>query len=73
MSRAEWLVGIVFVLAALCWIFLGFIFKHYGIKVSSLDSVIAMSVAVLLFIIPANSNGERLIDWDTAKNFHGIF
>lgn len=67
MSRAEWLVGIVFVLAALCWIFLGFIFKHYGIKVSSLDSVIAMSVAVLLFIIPANSNGERLIDWDSAK------
>ncbi|WP_096022767.1 SLC13 family permease [Campylobacter lanienae] len=67
MSRAEWLVGGVFVLAALCWIFLGFIFKHYGIKVASLDSVIAMSVAVLLFIIPANSNHERLIDWDTAK------
>ena len=54
-------------MAALCWIFLGFIFKHYGIKVASLDSVIAMSVAVLLFIIPANSNHERLIDWDTAK------
>ena len=67
MSRAEWLVGGVFVLAALCWIFLGFIFKHYGVKVASLDSVIAMSVAVLLFIIPANSNHERLIDWDTAK------
>ena len=26
-----------------------------------------MSVAVLLFIIPANSNHERLIDWNTAK------
>ncbi|PPB68283.1 SLC13 family permease [Campylobacter hyointestinalis] len=67
MSSAEWLVGAVFVSAALCWIFLGFILKAYGIKVGSLDTIVAMSVAVLLFIIPANKSGERLIDWDSAK------
>ncbi|PAF49660.1 carboxylate transporter [Helicobacter sp. 13S00401-1] len=66
-SSAEWLVGLLFVLAALSWIFLGFILKAFEIKVSSLDSIIAMSVSVLLFIIPANRSGERLIDWDTAK------
>ncbi|AII14230.1 DASS family sodium/dicarboxylate symporter [Campylobacter iguaniorum] len=67
MSCAEKLVGTVFVLAALCWVFLGFILKSYGIKVGSLDTIVAMSVAVLLFIIPANKSGERLIDWDSAK------
>lgn len=60
--------AIVFFLAAFCWVFLGFIFKSYGIKIGSLDSIIAMSVAIILFIIPANSSGERLIDWDTAKH-----
>ncbi|PAF44958.1 DASS family sodium-coupled anion symporter [Helicobacter sp. 11S02629-2] len=67
MSSAEWSVGIIFVLAALSWIFLGFILKAAGVKISSLDSIIAMSVSVLLFIIPANKSGERLIDWATAK------
>ena len=67
-STPEKLVAIVFFLAAFCWVFLGFIFKSYGIKIGSLDSIIAMSVAIILFIIPANSSGERLIDWDTAKH-----
>ncbi len=67
-SRPEWMVGAVFVLAAACWVFLGFIFKYAGIKVDALDAIIAMGVAVALFIIPANKSGERLIDWDTAKN-----
>lgn len=66
-SRAEVLVGVIFILAAISWIFLGTAFKKMGIKVASLDAIIAMSVAVLLFIIPANKTGERLIDWNTAK------
>ncbi len=67
MSRPEWLVGIIFILAAVCWIFLGTILKQNGIKISSLNSIIAMSAAILLFAIPANKSGERLLNWDTAK------
>ena len=46
-STPEKLVAIVFFLAAFCWVFLGFIFKSYGIKIGSLDSIIAMSVAII--------------------------
>lgn len=67
-SLGEKLVAIVFFLAAFCWVFLGFILKSYDIKIAALDSIIAMSVAIILFIVPANKSGERLIDWDTAKH-----
>ncbi|WP_104761423.1 DASS family sodium-coupled anion symporter [Helicobacter cetorum] len=67
LSQAEILVGIIFILASLGWIFLGALLKNYGIKVDKIDSVIAMGVSVLLFILPANNKGERLIDWDTTK------
>ncbi|MDO5046220.1 DASS family sodium-coupled anion symporter [Campylobacter sp.] len=66
-SLPEILVAIVFVCAATCWISLGFILKSYQIKISNLDAIIAMSTAVLLFIIPANRSGERLMDWNSAK------
>ncbi len=67
-SLGEKLVAVIFFLAAFCWVFLGFILKSYDIKIAALDSIIAMSVAIILFIIPANKSGERLIDWDTAKH-----
>lgn len=41
--------------------------EPYDIKIASLDAIIAMSTAILLFIIPANKSGERLMDWDSAK------
>ncbi|QRV02998.1 DASS family sodium-coupled anion symporter [Arcanobacterium phocisimile] len=69
MSRGEKLVGIIFLLAALSWIFVPIITKAYfpGVKIS--DSAIAMTVALLLFIIPADPvRGVRLINWETAKN-----
>ena len=67
-STPEKLVAIIFALAAFSWVFLGLILETYGIKIASLDSIIAMSVAVILFIIPANKSGERLIDWASAKH-----
>ncbi|WP_233705574.1 SLC13 family permease [Helicobacter cetorum] len=67
LSQAEISVGIIFILASLGWIFLGTLLKSYGIKIDKIDSVIAMGVSVLLFILPANNKGERLIDWDTTK------
>lgn len=67
-TTPEILVGIIFVGAAFCWVFLGFILKAYGVKIDALDTVVAMFVAVILFLIPANSSGQRLIDWNSAKH-----
>lgn len=66
-TTPEKLVGVIFVAAAACWISLGFILKSFDVKIASLDAIIAMSAAILLFIVPANKSGERLIDWDSAK------
>ncbi|WP_104748289.1 SLC13 family permease [Helicobacter cetorum] len=67
LSQAEILVGIIFILASLGWIFLGTLLKDCGIKIDKIDSVIAMGVSILLFILPANNKSDRLIDWDTTK------
>ncbi|WP_208388479.1 SLC13 family permease [Helicobacter pylori] len=67
LSQAEISVGIIFILASLGWIFLGVILKAWGVKIDKIDSVIAMGVSALLFILPANHQGDRLIDWGVAK------
>lgn len=67
LSQAEISVGVIFILASLGWIFLDTILKYWGIKIDKIDSVIAMGVSVLLFILPANNQGDRLIDWGVAK------
>lgn len=65
MSRGEKLVGMVFVLAALSWIFLPTLFKDSGIT----DELIAMAITLILFIIPVHpKHGVALLDWDTAKH-----
>ncbi|WP_120981741.1 SLC13 family permease [Helicobacter pylori] len=67
LSQAEISVGIIFILASLGWIFLGVMLKAWGVKIDRIDSVIAIGVSVLLFILPANHQGDRLIDWGVAK------
>ncbi|WRE19427.1 SLC13 family permease [Helicobacter pylori] len=67
LSQAEISVGVIFILASLGWIFLDTILKSWGIKIDKIDSVIAMGVSALLFILPANHQGDRLIDWGVAK------
>ncbi len=67
LSWAEISVGVIFILASLGWIFLDTILKSWGIKIDKIDSVIAMGVSALLFILPANNQGDRLIDWGVAK------
>ncbi|EQL47128.1 carboxylate transporter [Helicobacter pylori FD423] len=67
LSQAEISVGIIFILASLGWIFLGVMLKAWGVKIDRIDSVIAIGVSALLFILPANHQGDRLIDWDTTK------
>ncbi len=67
LSWAEISVGVIFILASLGWIFLDTILKSWGVKIDKIDSVIAMGVSALLFILPANNQGDRLIDWGVAK------
>ncbi|GHQ56693.1 carboxylate transporter [Helicobacter pylori] len=67
LSWAEISVGVIFILASLGWIFLDTILKSWGVKIDKIDSVIAMGVSALLFILPANNHGDRLIDWGVAK------
>ena len=61
-SSGEIRVLIIFVLAALSWIFIPLFFKGL---IS--DAGIAMVVALLLFVLPAGAaRGVRLLDWESA-------
>jgi sodium-dependent dicarboxylate transporter 2/3/5 len=73
-SRGEWNALVVFVLAALSWIFIPVLADTETIggampwlsRVS--DAGIAMAVAVVLFLLPVDARrGVRTLDWDTAK------
>lgn len=66
MKRGEILTAIVFLAAALSWIFIPIALKLTGSKLSIADSAIGMTAAILLFMIPVDKNGHRLIDWPTA-------
>ncbi|SPT53713.1 Na(+)/dicarboxylate symporter [Actinomyces bovis] len=63
-SSGEILVGLVFVAAALSWSLLPALLPKSGLN----DEVIAMVVALVLFILPApGHHGVRLLDWESAK------
>ncbi|SMY12976.1 SLC13 family permease [Brevibacterium jeotgali] len=63
MSRPEWMVLVIFALAALSWILIPVLFDPAPIS----DAGIAMTVGLILFILPAGAQrGVRLLDWDTA-------
>ncbi|MEV2277632.1 DASS family sodium-coupled anion symporter [Nocardiopsis sp. NPDC049922] len=70
-SRPEKLVLAVFVTAALAWIFVPMLAKNEVVGGalpwlgSITDPVVAMAVAIALFLIPADRT-TRLLDWDTA-------
>ncbi|RKF22120.1 DASS family sodium-coupled anion symporter [Alginatibacterium sediminis] len=66
MSFAEKAVAVVFVCAALGWIFRPLIASVSGLAIS--DTGIAMLAAVSLFLIPVDwRNQVMVMDWDTAK------
>ncbi len=65
MSGGESRVLLVFVLAALSWVFVPVIFDEPSVS----DEVIAMMAALALFLLPAGAGGgRRLLDWDSAKD-----
>lgn len=64
-SSGEVAVGVIFVGAALSWSLLPALLPGSGVN----DEIIAMVVALLLFILPApGHHGVRLLDWETAKD-----
>lgn len=75
MSRGEWVVGIVFALTAMAWIFrspkeIG-AFTLPGIQTFApevRDSTIAMGAGLVLFLIPVDwRRGTFTLDWPTAR------
>ncbi|MDX2285174.1 MAG: SLC13 family permease [Bacteroidia bacterium] len=55
----------VFILAALAWITQGFLLKRWIPAID--DTIIALSAALLLFLLPAGEGpSRRLLDWETA-------
>jgi solute carrier family 13 (sodium-dependent dicarboxylate transporter), member 2/3/5 len=66
-SRAEWLVAIIFVLTALAWIFRSPINNIIGNSFLN-DTLIAMAGGILMFIVPVNfKKGEFIMDWSATK------
>lgn len=64
-SFEEKAVFVIFVLAALSWMTRSFVLVHISENIN--DAVIAMTFAIILFIIPSiNKKGDHLLDWDTA-------
>ncbi|MYL30157.1 DASS family sodium-coupled anion symporter [Halobacillus halophilus] len=66
MSSEEKVVMTIFTLTAAAWISRSFFLAQMNENIN--DTMIAMTAAVLLFLIPSsNRKGDYLLDWDTAK------
>jgi sodium-dependent dicarboxylate transporter 2/3/5 len=63
LSYEEKRVGIVFMIAALGWIFRGLL---ETILVGIDDTIIAIRAAILLFLIPTKKGNRKLLTWDEA-------
>lgn len=62
MSAGEFRVLLVFLVAALAWVFVPVLMPDTKIA----DAVIAMAVGIALFIIPGGPNGVKLMRWENA-------
>ncbi|WP_137803052.1 DASS family sodium-coupled anion symporter [Kocuria sp. 2SI] len=67
-SPGERRVLVIFVLAALAWVFVPLVTDWVGADTPPItDAGIAMAVGLLLFLLPAGAaRGVRLLDWDSA-------
>jgi len=67
MSRGEWVVAIVFLATAACWVLRPQLAALPGLGGLS-DAVIAMAAALALFLIPVDPRRrEFAMDWETAR------
>lgn len=65
MSYEERIVAIIFFLTACAWILRSFVLSKFILGID--DTIIAMSSALLLFLIPAKGKGKMIMDWESAK------
>lgn len=59
--------GIIFLLAALAWIFIPLGINQFGWDFPYDDAIVGIIAGLLMFIIPGKKNGKRLLDWETAN------
>ena len=60
-------VGVIFLVAALAWIFIPLGRNHFGWDFPYDDAIVGIIAGMLMFIIPGTSDGKRLLDWKTAN------
>ncbi|AWB81040.1 carboxylate transporter [Corynebacterium yudongzhengii] len=61
-------VSVIFVAAALAWVFVPLALDHFEIEIIYEDAIIGVIAGVLMFILPASfKTGERVLDWKTAN------
>lgn len=63
-TRQEKTVLIIFGITAFCWITRSFLLQPMLPFID--DTIIAISAAICMFIIPANKKGERILNWEEA-------
>lgn len=61
-------VGLIFLAAALTWVFVPLILDWIGAEIGYTDAIVGIIAGLLMFTIPADrKTGVRLLDWKTAN------
>ncbi|WP_145941696.1 SLC13 family permease [Corynebacterium glyciniphilum] len=67
-TRPEVIAGIIFLCTAIAWITIPLLAEYVSWwSISIADAAIAMTAAVVMFIVPVNKRGTRVMDWEHAK------
>lgn len=67
-TRPQIIVSIIFVSAALTWVFLPLILDWTGSELIYDDAIVGIIAGLLMFLIPADGKtGVRILDWKTAN------
>lgn len=67
-TRPQIMVGIIFLVAALTWVFAPLIIAWTGSSIQYDDAIVGIIAGLLMFTLPANGKtGVRLLDWKTAN------
>jgi sodium-dependent dicarboxylate transporter 2/3/5 len=67
-TRPEVVAGVIFVCTAVAWITIPLLAEYVSWwSVTIADAAIAMAAAVVMFTVPVNRRGTRVMDWEHAK------
>lgn len=67
-TRPEVVAGIIFLCTAIAWITIPLLAEYVSWwSITIADAAIAMTAAVVMFIVPVNRRGTRVMDWEHAK------